>query len=211
MNPATARQRAVSVELIGAVMLSAATLLTAWSAFQATKWSGEMALAFSEANAARTASSVATATANSQRTVDVTVFGEYAAAVAVGDEALAGFFRDRFRDEFVPAFEAWQATEPLTNPQAPPTPFAMDEYVLDAEVRAVQQLEEAEDRGTFARTANQRGDNYVLVSVLFASVLFFVGIAGKLTRPRIARGLLVVAGALLVGTAVTLLTFPVEI
>jgi hypothetical protein len=31
----------------------------------------------------------------------------------------------RFRDEFKPAFAAWLAKKPFTNPSAPETPFAM--------------------------------------------------------------------------------------
>ncbi len=45
-----------------------------------------------------------------------------------GDTKLADFYVDRFRPEFQPAFDAWLATQPLTNPTLRPTPFAMDEY-----------------------------------------------------------------------------------
>lgn len=38
------------------------------------------------------------------------------------DEALADFYRDRFRKEFRPAFAAWEATRPAENPDAPPNP-----------------------------------------------------------------------------------------
>ena len=38
--------------------------------------------------------------------------------------------------EFKPAVDAWVATRPLKNPAAPPTPFAMPEYTLEARATA---------------------------------------------------------------------------
>ncbi|HEX6311998.1 MAG TPA: hypothetical protein VF152_10260, partial [Acidimicrobiia bacterium] len=91
------------------------------------------------------------------------------------------------------------------------TPFTMPEYQLAQQDRA-DRLEVQADRETeLARRDNQRGDNYVLVTVLFASVLFFAGVSSKLgsTRNRaMTIGLAVVM--LLVGVAI-LVTFPIEI
>jgi hypothetical protein len=81
---------------------------------------------FSEAGAARTQSAQAAARANTEQAVDVGLFTDYAAALSAGDERLAGFIEERFRDEFRPAFEAWRALDPLNNPDAPATPFEMD-------------------------------------------------------------------------------------
>ena len=43
---------------------------------------------------------------------------------------LADFYFKRFREEFRPAVDAWVATRPLKNPNAPLTPFAMPQYKL---------------------------------------------------------------------------------
>ena len=42
------------LELIATITLAVATILTAWSAFQAGKWGGTQSINFSEAGAART-------------------------------------------------------------------------------------------------------------------------------------------------------------
>lgn len=196
-------------ELVATVILSIATVLTAWSAFQATKWGGEMSLQFSAANAARTFSVAASNTANAQTTIDVALFAEYAAAVAMDDGELAAFFETRFRDEFRPAFTAWVATDPLTSPGAPASPFEMDEYVLAATVEANELAADAEAASALAREANQRGDNYVLLTVLFASVLFFAGVSSKAGSLRIQQTLTVLSGVLLLTAAGIVLTFPV--
>jgi hypothetical protein len=140
-------------ELLAAVVLSLATVLTAWSAFEATKWGGVMAIRFSEANAARTQSAQASATANAKRTVDVTVFAEYLSAVATDECELVAFLQERFRDEFKPAFQAWVRQRPRTNPAAPPTPFAMAEYRVAEDAETARLAELADVRAREAREA----------------------------------------------------------
>ena len=70
--------------------------------------------------------------AQAQTQVDVATFIAWVDAERRGEEKVAAFYVDRFRDEFRPAYDAWIATDPFTNPAAPPTPFAMDEYQLAA-------------------------------------------------------------------------------
>lgn len=120
----------VNLEVAAAVILAVVTILTAWSAFQANKWSGVMAIRFGEANVARTEATQAAARVNAKQAVDVGLFVEYAAARSTGDTALAAFLEQRFRDEFRPAFQAWLALDPLDNPDAPATPFEMQSYVI---------------------------------------------------------------------------------
>ena len=62
--------------------------------------------------------------------VDIATFIQWVDADVKNDEKLARFYRKRFRPEFPPAFAAWIATKPKTNPKAPLTPFAMPQYRL---------------------------------------------------------------------------------
>jgi hypothetical protein len=85
----------------------------------------------------------------------------------------------------------------------------MDEYVIAAQRQAEELRSDAEAATAVAVDANQTGDNYVLTTVLFASVLFFAGISTKFSS-RWVRIVLVVLGFLAFFTgAVLLLTFPV--
>jgi hypothetical protein len=215
---------AIRIELVATVFLAIATVLTAWSAFQSAKWSGVQAISFSAANAARTESTRASDLANTQRAVDVDTFVAWVSALAAerGFEPSdrpyrpearteSGFLYERFRDEFKPAVEAWLATSPLLDPDAPATPFQMSQYQLAADSEAERLVNESDDRRDDALQANERSDNYVLLTVLFASVLLFAGVSTKLRGRRAQQILLVTAGLLLVGAAITLLTFPVKI
>lgn len=189
------------VELIATTVLAIAAIATAWSGFQSAKWSGEQAIAFSEASAARTESTRASTEAGQLTQIDVGLFLEWLAAIEadrqIGAEVvvpgepyfpdpdtLHGFIFDRFRDEFRPAMDAWLASDPLVDPDAPRSPFEMEEYRLEAADRADELLTVAEGRAADAREANLTSDQYVLTGVLFALVLFFAGVSSKLNRSR---------------------------
>ncbi len=217
------------IELVATALLAMATVLTAWSAFQSTKWSGTQAIHFARAGALRTESAKDANQANSQAIVDVDLFVAWAEAITAerafdptastaadgtyqpDPSSLSGFLYERFRDEFKPAVEAWLAEDPINNPEAAPTPFALPEYRL-AEQESSDKLEAAADRQSeLARRDNQRGDNYVLTTVLFASVLFFAGVSSKLGSTRNRLATITLAVAILVAGLVIILTFPINI
>ena len=198
-------------ELAATVLLALATVATAWSGYQASRWNGEQAKAFSRASALRIESAKADSLANAQTQVDVATFTQWVDAYAREETELADFYFRRFRTEFKPAVDAWIATRPRRNPNAPLTPFAMPQYRLEARASAEQLEEEAEAWSARGRTNVQRATNYVLGVVLFAAALFFAGISTKLATPRLRR---VVLGFGLVGFVATvawMTTFPVSI
>jgi hypothetical protein len=202
------------LELLATVVLTVATLLTAWSAFQSGKWSGVQATSFSEAGATRTESSRASTTGGQLATIDVTLFSQWADAASNDNFDLADFWFERFRDEFKPAMEAWIGDQVVGDPNVvvpDGTPFELDEYVLADIEEADRLAQEADDKAATARQANQRSDNYVLSTVLFASVLLFAGIATKFESTPVKLITLTAAVLLLVAGAVTVLTFPIEI
>ena len=199
------------IEIVAAVLLSLTTILTAWTAFQSAKWSGVQAIAFNEAGAARTESVRFSTVAGQQAAVDVSLFVRWAEAVALEQSDLQTFLRKRFRDEFTPALDAWLASDPISNPRAPASPFEMAEYRLAAEEKATELEAIAQARGRDGREANQTSDNYVLTTVFFAVVLFFVGVGTKFEGVRVRVGLLAVATVGLIGGALTIATFPIEL
>ena len=177
------------VELAAAVLLAVAAVTTAWSSYQASRWNGEQARTAGSVNKARIAAARAAGLATSQQQVDIATFVQWVDAYAKQEDELATFYRERFRKEFKPAFEAWVATRPLKNPGAPPTPFAMPEYRLAATVEAERLDAEAELLAAKVRRDIQRSTNYVLGVVLCAVALFFAGISTKLDSPRLRLGL----------------------
>ncbi len=198
-------------ELVVTVLLVVAALGTSWSSYQATRWNGEQAAAAGRTSAVRISAARAQGQAQAQTQVDVATFIAWADANRQGDRELSAFYVDRFRDEFKPAFDAWRATAPFSNPDAPPTPFAMPEYQLAARTDA-EQLDAASEAGAAeVRLYIQRSSDYVLTVVLYAVVLFFAGMSTRLTNPRL-RWVMTLAGCLvLVGDLAWLATFPVSL
>ncbi len=198
-------------ELVVTVLLVVAALGTSWSSYQATRWNGEQAAAAGRTSAVRISAARAQGQAQAQTQVDVATFIAWADADRGGDKRLADFYLDRFRDEFQPAYDAWMATEPFTNPEAPPTPFAMDAYQLASRDVAKRLDAAAEASAAEVRVDIQRSSNYVLTVVLYAVVLFFAGMSTRFSSRRL-RWVMAGAGcAVLVGALAWIATFPVSL
>ena len=199
------------VDITGAALLALATVATAWSGYQASRWNGEQAKAASRANATRIESARAAGLANAQTQIDVATFIAWVDAYAHDDERLTDFYSKRFRAEFKPAVEAWAATRPLTNRKAPLTPFAMPEYRLAEQTKANLLQKDSEQWAARARAYVQRSTNYVLGVVLFAAALFFAGMSAKLPSRRIRIVLLGLGIAVFVGAVAWIASSPVTV
>jgi hypothetical protein len=216
-----------NLELAATILMAVAAILTAWTAFQSAKWSGVQAIHFSEAGAARTESTVFSTRAGQQAQVDISGFTTWlttlqndirsgdaevpASAAQYVPTSLSGFFFDRFRDEFKPAVDAWLDSEPFDDPDAPGTPFEMPEYELEAATMADDLMVDADESGRLARVANQNSDDYVILTVLAAMVLFFAGLSTKLLKTRNTVLALGLAVALLIFDLILVLRLPIEI
>jgi hypothetical protein len=107
--------------------------------------------------------------------------------------------------------DAWLATRPLINPEAPPTPFAMDEYQVaeESEANRLQQL--ADEKAAHAHAADNNDDKYVLSTILFAGIFLFAGLSTKM-RSRIGQNLMLgFSIVLLVSGVVYLVTVPIQV
>ena len=197
-------------ELLVTVALVVAAVATSWSSYQATRWNGEQARAAGRTNAIRLDAARSASLAQAQTQVDVATFIAWADAQQRREDELAVFYKDRFRPEFEPAFDAWIATRPLVDANAPPTPFAMPEYQLAARQEADRLDRAAEASSTVVGRNIQRASNYVLTVVLYAIVLFFAGMSTKLANRRL-RWVMTSAGFLvLISTLAWVATFPVN-
>jgi hypothetical protein len=199
------------VEVVSTVVLAMAAVATAWSGYQASRWTGEQAKAFSRANAARLESTRWSNLANSQAEIDVATFTQWVDSYARNETELAAFYRKRFRVEFKPAVEAWIASRPLRNPNAPLTPFATPEYRLAANAQAERLQARAEAAAAEASTNIQRASNYVLGVVLFSAALFFGGISTRVGNPRTRAVVLGIGCVILLGTLAWIATFPISV
>jgi hypothetical protein len=196
-------------EIVATVLLALAALATAWSGYQASLWDGIQSSNYTQASAARTQASLKHTEANQFRLADLSVFENYVDATIDGDDEVADFYRQRFRDDFVPAFDAWTALDPFNNPDAPPSPFVMPEYRLPQVEEANELTAQAEQKFADGEDANTISDTYTASTLFFAAALFFAAISERFEYRRARLALLGLAGVGLVGGVAIIVTQPV--
>jgi hypothetical protein len=163
------------VEFVAVMLLGVATLGSAWCGYQASRWNGEEGRREAAASDERIEASRLFTLAAQQVTYDSVIVSQYAQAVNADDVSLQQFYLDTLvRSQFLPVIERYTAQ---IQAGEPPTRLLEDEAYLDelfagyyeAEGRAEATMESSHDAGTNA-------DDFVLLTVLFASALFFAGV-----------------------------------
>ena len=186
------------VEIIEVIVLAVVAIATAWSGYQAAKWDGRQAVLYGQSSRDRFAADAASTAGGQTLISNVTLFTAWLQAHETKNVDLQRILRKRMTPEYGVAFDAWLATEPFTNPNAPAGPVAMPQYRNPGYEKAAtlnDQASAAFEEGTHARDTAEK---YIRDTVLFASVLFLVALAQRL-RARAARiGANVIAVGLLV-------------
>jgi len=204
---ATGRREKV-LEIVAALLLSIATVGIAWSGYQAARWSGIQARRYTQASAARSLANRASTVAALQRTQDLLNFNRWLEVSTTGDAQLAALYERRFRPEFLPAFEAWVASDPVHNPKAESSPLRVPEYKLAEQAKSNRYEAIADRRFEQGKHATEVADRYVFITVIFAVVLFFAGISLRFGWYPMRIVILGLGTGLLVWSAVRMFELP---
>ena len=199
------------VEFMAAVILSLATMGTAWCGYQAARWNGEKSSYSSAASSANLHAAQLANRAIVADTRNVDIFIQWSVAEFNDNQEFADYLFARFPEELALATEAWLALEPMQNPNAPLSPFDMAEYQLVDLQASEELLIQVEVDRAKSSDASQIADRYILLTVLFASVLFFAGISGKFKSQLVDLGMLGLAILLLLTIGIILFSYPVII
>ena len=194
-------------EILEVILLAAVAIATAWSGYQAAKWDGQQAFLYGNASRLRIEADEALTLGGQQKLLDVTTFNTWIEAQRTGDEELAALYVRRFSPEFKVAFDAWVKTDPENNPDAPPGPSFMPEYVNPGAVKGEELNAEATATFEEGTSARETADRYVRQTVLLATVLFLVAIAQRFEYRAVrftANGIAVVLLVIAVGGIATL-------
>ncbi|MGI9823704.1 hypothetical protein [Agromyces sp. Marseille-Q5079] len=194
------------IDAVAVFLLSAVAVLTAWCGFQSSKWGGEMSIAFSQASSARVQATDYSSEARDARASDQSIWVQWVLATQQGDAELATYIEERFTPEFRVAFDEWDA-----GGREAQGPFALDAYVPPGTEEAAEFNDLADAKFAAALENNQRGDDYSILTVLFALVLFLTAMSQRELQPWVVRTLLGLAIAVAVVGLSILLTFPVRI
>lgn len=206
-SPASAKRK--WIEIAAAIILAVASLVTAWSTYQASQWTRTQSATAAQVTALLLESTRLTTLGSQAALVDVVTFTSWLDAYTTDNAELADFYRNRFRAEFKPAFEAWVATQPRVNPDAPASPFAMPEYArADTDAAQAAQTRAAELQ-LLVRNAAEYASHYIRNTIFMASALFFVGISRMFPEGKLRLVMVIMALALLLFGGVNILTGPV--
>ncbi len=199
------------VEIVAAVLLSLAAIGTAWCGYQSARWSGVQTMKFSEASTARDIAATYDDRANQETMYDVLSFYYYMDMWREKSSVGMDIVKDEFmRDEFKELMDSWLANNPLLetapwiNPDAPSNPFFIEEFKRESRVTGEKYMQESKTKSQEAKEANQQSDNYILLTVVFASVLFFAGISTKFTSKTLKISMIAVGAVFFFGALIAL-------
>jgi len=206
-----AKPKTARFESLALLLLSLATVGTAWCSFQAATWSG-VSQRLTNLSAASSRVAITDQLQSSQLALlDVLLFSQHINARSISNEPLARFYAERFRGEAKTAFEAWMATKPFENPNAPPHPFVTNLYQPRLLTEARTAEAESQRLWNQAGEAGRTARSYVLMTVLLASALFCGGTAAKFEAVRVRRGVLALGLAAFLFALQRLVLLPIQI
>jgi hypothetical protein len=191
-----------------AVLLSIVALMAAWSGYAAAKWSTESRVQLAEASTLRSEANRADINAIDLRNFDASTFNAWFSAFTVKNREAMALAERRFRPQFKVAFDAWRATHPETNPNAPKGPTYMPQYREPGLKKARDLNGQATTAFEDGSTAGTRSDDYVRTTVFLASVLFLVGISTQFRMRGVRYALVAVGAVLLIVSLVQLTQLP---
>ncbi len=196
------------LEMIATIMMAVATIATAWCAYQSTLWGGVEEDQLHEADELNREALALRAQGTQLSMLDVHLLTNFANAYALGQDRLTDFYRERFSPRLKPAFHAWIEARRRDSLNAPKHPFEMKEYVVPAYVRADSLLKVYRAGVMTSRESGGHSEDYVMLTVVYASILFFGGISSNLDGMGTKRLFVIGSGILLVISVAWMFTFP---
>lgn len=198
------------LELLATIMITVATVATAWCAYQSNIWSGVQEFGLHTASEVNREAAFRRTEANQLSTMDVQLFSNYIEAKILGRDSIASFYIHRMPPRLRTALNEWLTYNPFNDSNAPKHPFLLKSYVLEDRVKADSLDGVYEKIMHEAEESNTHSDDYVLLTVIFASVMFFGGICSNIQQLMTKRWIIIVSALLLISAVVWMSTFPVS-
>jgi hypothetical protein len=196
------------IEPLVAVLMALTTLCTAWCSYQSAAWNRQSSGLMNESNAQEQRAGLLELQGSQALIVHASMFMQLLAAQNAGNENLASFYAERFPPDVKKAYQAWLAQKPFENRAADPHPFVPNLYTVRGTVEAAAARVDAAERVAKAREAGNRSGQYLANTVLFATVLFFAGTAGRFEQPRVRFSAAIFGAALFIFAVARMLLLP---
>jgi len=201
-------RRSRIVQICEAVLLALVTVTAAWAGYSAAKWGTASRVDIAQSSTLRNLATRDDLTAISLRNFDASTFNAWFIAFTLNSPQKEAIAIRRFRPQFLVAFNAWMATDPLHNPHAPPGPTYMPQYKLPVQAQANALDNQADAKFNAGNAGALTGDNYVRITVFLAAVLFLVGIGSSFKLAGVRYALVAFGSVLLILSIVLILQQP---
>jgi hypothetical protein len=196
------------VQICEAVLLALVTVTAAWAGYSAAKWSTESRVDIARASTLGNLATRDDLAAISLRDFDASTFNAWFIAFTLNSPQKEAIAVRRFRPQFLVAFNAWMATNPLHNPHAPPGPTYMPQYQQPQQAQANTLDSESAAKFQAGNQAALISDNYVRITVFLAAVLFLVGIGSSFKLHGVRYALIAFGSVLLIFAIVLIVQQP---
>lgn len=196
------------LSIVEALLLSLVAVLAAYSGYAAAKWGTESSVQLAKASSQRNFATRLDTEAVVTRTVDSVSFNAWFSAYVSGNRRAEQLAVKRLRPGYRPAFNAWLATDPAHNPNAPAGPSYMPQYVIPQAAQSAAADKAADIAFATGSDAGETSDKYIRDTVFLATVLFLVGISGHFRVRQARYGLIGIGALILVFAVVQLLGLP---
>ena len=206
-NPPESPQRKW-IEPVVALLMALTTLCTAWCSYKSAAWTRRSSALMNESNVLEGRAALLDVQGSQALIIHASMFMQLLAAQHAGNDQLANFYAERFPPDVKKAYEAWLAQKPFENRAADAHPFVPKLYQVRGAAEAIAARADAAERVAKAREAGNRSGQYLANTVLFATVLFFAGTAGKFEQPRVRLFAAAFGVALFVFAVIRMLLMP---
>lgn len=182
------------IELIAAILLGLAALLTAYAAYYGALAGGDALKGYSQSQRSLADANGWYNDGTSAENQDQSVFLEYQVRIEENglDDPTADYIRKSlFSARLETAYQAW-------DPAATVSPFETDVYVVEEYQEGDAAYARADKEFVEAQKTDDQGDNMDLAAVFLAVSLFFAGIASLFKVNKISYTLLIGSAILLV-------------
>lgn len=197
------------VDILTAVLLSLATVGSAWCAFQSSLWDGIQTFKLMDAHQAGRLASQKEIESIQIKSMNGILLMQYLDNSKAGNKELADFYFSRFDSTLKKATVEWLKSDPFNNVNALNSPMKMESYKLVEEKEYTEEMNNYIKEMGNANIANQNSDNYVMLTVIFASVLFFGGIASTLRSTLMRNASIFLSSVIFIITIIILVSMPV--
>ena len=201
-------ERRKIAEVVEVVILAVVAVATAWSGYQAARWDDRNAFLYGTSTELWIMADEAATIGGQQRLLDVSTFNTWIEERTQGEQEVADLYVERFSPEFRVAFDAWLATKPFSNPDAPPGPSFMPEYRNALVEQAAELHDRARETFRSGTEARETEDDYIRLTVLFATVLFLIAVSQRFTFRRVRIAAVSLAAVLMIIALVGVVTLP---